>query len=106
MVVEILVVKVDDDGTKTTITEKGILLTITCNINGAGVKFNGSFIGSVPKQIRISKADLLEKGDRIIEIGKDGYTSKEKYVVSLNTNDSVILKNQAFDGGYWWIEPI
>ena len=92
--------KGDDDGTKTTITEKGILLTIKCNIKGAGVKYNGNFIGSVPKEIRISKAELLEKGDRIIEIGKSGFTSTEKYVVSLNTDDSVILKNKAFDGGY------
>jgi hypothetical protein len=92
--------KGDDDGTKTTITEKGILLTIKCNIKGAGVKYNGSFIGSVPKEIRISKAELLEKGDRIIEIGKIGFTSTEKYVVSLNTDNSVILKNKAFDGGY------
>ena len=89
-----------DGGTKTTITENDILLNITCNINGAGVKFNGSFIGSVPKQLRISKVDLLEKGDRIIEIGKDGYNSKEKYVVSLNTNDSNIQKSSIFNGGY------
>ena len=89
-----------DGGTKTTITENDILLNITCNINGAGVKFNGSFIGSVPKQLRISKVDLVEKGDRIIEIGKDGYTSKEKYVVSLNTNDSNIQKGGEFENGY------
>ena len=89
-----------DGGTKTTITENDILLNITCNINGAGVKFNGSFIGSVPKQLRISKVDLVEKGDRIIEIGKDGYNSKEKYVVSLNTNDSNIQKSSIFNGGY------
>jgi len=87
-------------GTKTTITENDILLNITCNINGAGVKFNGSFIGSVPKQLRISKVDLVEKGDRIIEIGKDGYTSKEKYVVSLNTNGVNIQKGPEFESGY------
>ena len=87
-------------GTKTTIIANDILLNITCNINGAGVKFNGNFIGSVPKQLRISKVDLLETGDQIIEIGKDGYTSKEKYVVSLNTNGVNIQKGPEFESGY------
>ena len=87
-------------GTKTTIIVNDILLNITCNINGAGVKFNGNFIGSVPKQLRISKVDLLETGDQIIEIGKDGYTSKEKYVVSLNTNGVNIQKGPEFESGY------
>ena len=87
-------------GTTTTIVNKGILLNIKCNIKGAGVKYNGNFIGSVPKEIRISKAELLEKGDRIIEIGKTGFTSNEKYVVSLITGDAVILKNEAYDDGF------
>ena len=90
----------NNGGGTTTILKKGILLNIKCNIQGAGVKFNGSFIGSVPKELRISKADLIEKGDRIIEIGKTGYTSNEKYVVSLINGGGLILKNNIYDGGF------
>ena len=90
----------NNGGGTTTILKKGILLNIKCNIQGAGVKFNGSFIGSVPKELRISKADLIEKGDRIIEIGKTGYTSNEKYIVSLINGGGLILKNNIYDGGF------
>ena len=87
-------------GTKTTITDDRIVFNIKCNISGAGVKYNGSFIGSVPKEIRISKAELLEKGDRIIEIGKTGYKSNQKYVITLDDNNVTFVKSDIFDGGY------
>ena len=87
-------------GSGVRISQNEYIFSIKANVKGAGVKYNGGFIGSVPKELRISKADLIEKGDRIIEIGKVGYTSNEKYVVSLKTNGATIQRSSIFRGGF------
>ena len=85
----------------TTITENVFILNVSSNIRGAVVLINGQISQyKTPSQIKISKKDLIESGDKTITITKNGYSSNDKYVVSLNSNGADIIKSPFFFGGF------
>lgn len=87
-------------GRSTTITQSGDVFNIISNIKGAVVLINGVTTGkTTPAQITISKTDLIG-GDKTITLSKGGYHTNEKYVVSLNTNNTILVKNDVFEEGY------
>ena len=83
------------------ITPSDYVLNIKSNVKGADVLVNGVSTGKqTPAEIRISKADLINGGDKTITLSKSGYSANEKYIVSLDTKGSTIIKNSIFNGGF------
>lgn len=83
------------------ITPSDYVLNIKSNVTGADVLINGVSTGKqTPAEVRISKADLINGGDKTITLSKSGYSTNEKYIVSLDTKDSIIIKNSIFSGGF------
>ena len=81
-------------------TQSSNLFIISCNVNGAAILINGVNTGkTTDNQIAISKTDLIG-GDKTITLSKTGYTTNESYVVSLSTNDTILIKSDFIDEGF------
>ena len=74
------------------VTTNTYVFSIKCNISGAGVKVNGNFMGSAPKELRISKADLFN-GSKKIEVIKSSVVAQECYIISMIDDGTPIIEN-------------
>ena len=76
------------------ITPPNTVFNITSNVIGASVLINGVASGqTTPAQLTITKADLIQSGNKTITLSKTGYGSKQKYVISLNGNGASFIEN-------------
>ena len=76
------------------ITPPNTVFNITSNVIGASVLINGVASGqTTPAQLTITKADLIQGGNKTITLSKTGYGSKQKYVISLNGNGASFIEN-------------
>jgi len=88
-------------GGGTKITESNYTFNIKSNIKGASVLINGELSKNItPSQIKITKQNLIEDGDKTITLTKSGYISNEKYVIKLDTNENTLVKSPFISGGY------
>lgn len=83
------------------VTSPDYIFNVSADVRGADVLINGVSSGKqTPAEIRVSKSDLITNGEKVITLVKTGYTTNEKYVVSLDTLGATLVKNDVFDGGY------
>ena len=83
------------------ITSPNYVFNIKSNIKGASVLINGELSkNTTPSRIQISKQNLIEDGDKTITLTKSGYTSNEKYVITLDTKGATLIKSPFITGGY------
>jgi hypothetical protein len=72
------------------VTTNTYVFSIKCNISGAGVKVNGNFLGSAPKELRITK-ESLAVGPKKIEVIKKSVVAQECYIISMIDDDVPII---------------
>lgn len=78
----------------TTLTAPGESFRITSNIEGASISINGTYTGkTTPAQINVTKSSLISGGNQTITISKNGYSTNEKYIISLDTKDQPLVRN-------------
>ena len=63
------------------------VVSVASNIVNASILVNGeNTFKTTPNNVNINLSDILSGGDRVITIEKSGYTSPEKYIVTLVPN--------------------
>ena len=88
-------------GTSPSITDEPTysyyVVRVASNEIGASIFVNGvNTQKTTPENINVSKTDLLN-GDVEITLVKEGFATLERYVVSMPTQNSVVIKNALFD---------
>ncbi len=83
------------------LTPTGETFRITSNIKGASISINGTYTGkTTPAQINITKSSLIDGGNKTITISKNGYSTNEKYIISLDTNGQQLVRNPDLDNEF------
>lgn len=83
------------------LTPSGETFRITSNIKGASISINGTYTGkTTPAQINITKSSLIDGGNKTITISKNGYSTNEKYIISLDTNGQQLVRNPDLDNEF------
>ena len=83
------------------LTPTGESFRITSNIDGASISINGTYTGkTTPAQINITKSSLIDGGNKTITISKNGYSTNEKYIISLDTKGQQLIRNPELDNEF------